>query len=90
MTVCIDTNVVLGMFAEDHAHRSIFEAWFEGRLRWAVTTEIFLEYEEVMQRQAGHRKAEMMMRTIMLVDALHQNVLRIAPQLPLPPHHRRS
>ena len=45
MIVVIDTNVVLGMFTAGHRTRPIFSAWFDGRLRWALSTEILLEYE---------------------------------------------
>ena len=79
MRVCIDTNVVLGMFTLGHPYRPIFEAWFDGKLHWAVTTEILFEYEEVTQRQAGTRKAAMMMRLIALVDSQHANLISVSP-----------
>lgn len=79
MTVCIDTNVVLGMFTARHLCRPIFDAWFAGELRWAVTTEILLEYEEVMQRQAGPQKAATMLRLIDWVDARHGTMIFLSP-----------
>lgn len=79
MVVCIDTNVVLGMFTAGHRCRPIFDAWFAGRFRWAVTTEILFEYEEIMQRQAGREKADTMMRVINLVDTIHGNLVTVAP-----------
>ena len=79
MLVCIDSNVLLGMFTPRHSHRPIFNAWFEGWLHWAVTTEIMLEYEEIMQRHASQRKADMMMQIIALVNAQHGNLLRVSP-----------
>ncbi len=79
MVVCIDSNVLLGMFTPRHAHRPIFDAWFEGRLRWAVSTEIMLEYQETMQRHASQSKAEVMMQIIALVNAQHGNLLPVSP-----------
>ncbi len=77
MIVCIDTNVVLGMFTAGHEHRAIFDAWFDGRLQWAVSTEILLEYEEIMQRQASRQKAEKMKAIIGLVDERLGNMIRV-------------
>ena len=79
MTVCIDTNVVLGMFTASHAFRPLFEAWFHGKLQWALSTEILLEYEEIMQRQAGQQKAEAMLQIITLVALQHGNVIFSSP-----------
>ena len=79
MTVCIDTNVVLGMFTATHAYRPIFEAWFRGELRWAVSTEILLEYEEIMQRKASLQKADAMMQIITLVALRHGNIAFSSP-----------
>jgi putative PIN family toxin of toxin-antitoxin system len=79
MLVCIDSNVLLGMFSPRHASRPIFNAWFEGRLRWAVSTEILLEYEEILQRHAGQGKADVMMQIIALVKAKHGNFLQVSP-----------
>lgn len=79
MTVCIDTNVVLGMFTIGHPHRPIHDAWLAGKLAWAVSTEILLEYEEVMQLRSGRAKADKMMNLIEMVGALHANVRHISP-----------
>ena len=79
MTVCIDTNVVLGMFAARHPHRAIFDGWFAGRLCWAVTTEILFEYEEIMQLRASLPRAQAMLNILDLVHGRHGNVLHIHP-----------
>jgi len=79
MTVCIDTNVVPGMFTTTHAYRPTFEAWFRGKLQWAVSTEILLEYEEIMQRKASLQKAEAMMQIITLVALRHGNIVFSSP-----------
>ena len=72
MLVCIDSNVLLGMFTPEHAHRPIFNAWFVGRLHWAASTEI-------MQRHASQAKADAMMQIIALVNARHGNLLPVSP-----------
>ena len=80
MTVVIDTNVVLGMFNAQHAHHGIFLAWAANRFAWAVSTEILLEYEEVIARQSGASRAA---RAFQMIDAVAawRNILRlIAPR----------
>ena len=79
MTVCIDTNVVPGMFTASHAYRPIFEEWFCGRLQRSVSTEILLEYEEIMQRKASPQKADAMMQIITLVALRHGNIVFSSP-----------
>jgi uncharacterized protein len=79
MNVCIDTNVVLAIFSTSHPHRSILEAWSRGRFQWAVTTEILLEYEEVMLRQCNERKATMMKQIMGMVNARHGNLIHVSP-----------
>ena len=46
MIVVIDTNTVLQALAAQNVFRPLMEAWFNGALVWAVSTEILLEYEE--------------------------------------------
>lgn len=57
MIVVVDTNAVLGAFTEGHAHRPVLDAWLDGRLTWAVSTEILLEYEEILARRSGQERA---------------------------------
>ena len=45
MIVCIDTNVVLGMFGRAGPWVALRQALMQGDLLWAVTTEILLEYD---------------------------------------------
>ena len=67
------------MFTATHGYRPIFEAWFRGELRWAVSTEILLEYEEIMQRKASLQKADAMMQIITLVALRHGNIVFSSP-----------
>lgn len=79
MIVCIDTNVVLGMFTLSHAHHAILRAWQRGGFIWCVTTEILLEYDEIMLRQGSPRKAAMMEQVMSLVHELHDSLLHVSP-----------
>jgi putative PIN family toxin of toxin-antitoxin system len=79
MTVCIDTNVVLGMFGRAGPWLEMRQALFQNRLTWAVTTEILLEYEEVAARELGVNAAELLIRFIDLLEQTRGNVRRISP-----------
>ncbi len=57
MIVVVDTNAVLGAFTEGHAHRPVLDAWLDGRLTWAVSTQILFEYEEILTRSSGQERA---------------------------------
>ena len=56
MTVCIDTNVVLQMRAPQNRLFPLLIAWTRGYFSWAVSTEIWLEYEEIVAAKAGHTR----------------------------------
>ena len=79
MIVVIDTNVVLSMFKRGHPNRPIFNAWTAGGLRWAISAEIVLEYEEVAARMAQPAYAALVFQTMDAVEALQQNILRVSP-----------
>lgn len=79
MIVVIDTNVVLTMFKPTHANRPIFEAWAAGDLRWAVSTDILLEYEEVMTRMNSAAYAALAFQTMNAVASAKRNLVRILP-----------
>ena len=53
MTVVLDTNVVLSARAARHPHYVIVLAIAAGVFRVAVSTEILLEYEEIITANAG-------------------------------------
>jgi putative PIN family toxin of toxin-antitoxin system len=79
MTVCIDTNVVLGMFGRNGPWLPIRQALIDGRLIWAVTTEILLEYEEVAAREMGSTAAGQLIRFIDLLAQTRGNIRQISP-----------
>lgn len=53
MLVVIDTHVLLRLFGRRAQHREIREALLTGQLSWAVSTEVLLEYEEIVVAKAG-------------------------------------
>jgi putative PIN family toxin of toxin-antitoxin system len=79
VTVVIDTNVVPGIFRAGHPHGALLDGWFEGHFSWAVTTEILLEYSEVIGRMSGTERAGTILDLIESVGAVEGNLLRIAP-----------
>lgn len=79
MTVCIDSNVVLGMFTAHHAHRPIVEAWLHKAFVWAVSTEILLEYEEIMLREGGAAKVAKMLQIMQMAAAVLGNLRFVSP-----------
>jgi|694.fasta_scaffold56665_4 putative PIN family toxin of toxin-antitoxin system len=80
MTVCIDTNVILGIFGSNGSWLPIRQALVEGRLVWAVSTEILLEYEEeVAAREMGITASGKLIRFIELLEITRCNVRRVSP-----------
>jgi uncharacterized protein len=67
MIVVVDTNAVLGAFAEDHPHRPLLDAALDGQIVWAVSTEILLEYEEILAQRSGPARAT---RAMHLLEAM--------------------
>ena len=76
MTVCLDTNVVLQALAAGNPCAPILQAWFEGRLTWAVSTSIWLEYEEVICARSGRARWEKLGRLMDAVRSLRPETLR--------------
>ena len=56
MIVVLDTNTVLQAMARQNPLRPLITAWLTGRLVWAVSTEILLEYEEIITRRSGRAR----------------------------------
>ena len=79
MTVCIDTNVVLGMFGRNGPWLLIRQALMDRRLVWVVTTEILLEYEEIAAREMGIAAAGQLIRFIDLLEQTRSNVRHVSP-----------
>ena len=80
MTVVIDTNVLLPMLGLRHSYSTILDAWVAGRFAWATTTEIVLEYEEIVQPRIGSLRWGQFTALLEAVEVRRGNLLRIAPQ----------
>jgi putative PIN family toxin of toxin-antitoxin system len=80
VTVCLDTNVVLQMFGQHAAGRKFVNAFAYGQITVAVSTPIWLEYEEVAVRMGGGMFWSRIERLFLQVEALHGNVLFVKPK----------
>ena len=56
MTVCLDTNVLIQMFGGQARWKPLRDALFLGRLEWAISTSIMMEYEEIVCERMGARR----------------------------------
>jgi len=79
MTVVIDTNVMNGMFVARHPHAAIRQAWHAGSFKWALSTDILNEYEEVLGRMRGPSKAEEILSIVMSLGSRLGTVLEVSP-----------
>lgn len=70
MIVVIDTNTLLQALSSSSPFRPVLEAWFSGRLTWVVSTEILLEYEEVIVRNCGVARWVMFQKMREMVEEL--------------------
>jgi len=78
MIVVIDTNVLIQASAGSHPYSRIVDGWVDGRYFWAVSTDIMLEYEEVMSRMLGAARWQKFARFMDLIDAVDGWLVRIA------------
>jgi putative PIN family toxin of toxin-antitoxin system len=79
MTVVIDTNVMNGMFVARHPHAVLRHAWYAGAFKWALSTDILQEYEEVLGRMRGPAKAEEILSLVMNLGTRLGTVQEISP-----------
>jgi uncharacterized protein len=79
MIVCLDTNIVVQAMAEGHPFHSILDAWVAGRVTWAVSTKVLLEYEEVLTRLSGPARWRKLASLMDLAELTSGNLLRVTP-----------
>ena len=79
MIVVLDTNVVLQALNPRHDLSPIMDKWFAGSFVWAVSTEILLEYREVIVRQSGTARWTALDRVLSLVSRYRVNLLQVSP-----------
>jgi putative PIN family toxin of toxin-antitoxin system len=80
MTICLDTGVLLQIFGRRQPFYPILRALLDGRVTLAVSTEIMLEYQEVITRLSGAERWRDAAALLDLLSQLHGNVRRIEPQ----------
>lgn len=80
MIVCIDTNVLVQLFGAKFPYPEIKAALAGGRIALAISTDILLEYEEVINRLGSTRRWQAVSVWLESLSALHGNVRRHDPQ----------
>jgi putative PIN family toxin of toxin-antitoxin system len=79
MIVCIDTNVVLGMFGQTAPWLLLRHGLLANEFSWVLSNEITLEYEEVAAREIGAAYAARIGLFIELVGQTRGNIHLISP-----------
>ncbi|HEU6448554.1 MAG TPA: putative toxin-antitoxin system toxin component, PIN family [Verrucomicrobiae bacterium] len=80
MTVCLDTSVFLQIFGRRQPFYPILRAMLDGNIAIAVSTEILLEYEEVISRLSGTERWQDVVAFLESLSQLRGNIRRITPQ----------
>ena len=79
MIFCLDTNTLVQALARHHPFHPILDAWVAGKVTWAVSTPILLEYEEVLTRLSGTSRWRKLVSLMDLADVTSGNLLRVTP-----------
>ena len=80
MTVCLDTGVFLQIFGRKQPFQPILRALLDGRITLAVSTEILLEYQEIITRLSGAERWRDVASLLELLVQLHGNIRHVEPQ----------
>jgi uncharacterized protein len=80
MTVCLDTGVFLQIFGRKQPFQPILRALLDGRITLAVSTEILLEYEEIITRLSGVERWRDVAALLELLAQLYGNIRHVEPQ----------
>ena len=79
MMVVLDTNVLLQALNPRHEYARIMDDWYSGRFIWAVSTDILMEYREVIVRQSGAPRWDVLDRLLRLAASCRGNLLHVSP-----------
>jgi putative PIN family toxin of toxin-antitoxin system len=79
MIIVLDTNVVLQALNQQHPTAVILHAWYSGRFVWALSTDILMEYQEVVVRQSGSARWQTLGRLLDLAIVHGHNTQRVSP-----------
>lgn len=80
MTVCLDTGVLLQIFGRRQPFYPILRALLNGQITIAVSTEILLEYQEVIARLSGPERWREVAALLDLLTQLHGNIRQTEPR----------
>lgn len=78
MIVVLDTNVLVQALNGGHPFARILDRWTLGRFSWALSTDVLMEYEEVITRMLGSMIWQQVTRMMDLADSVHGNLIRVA------------
>lgn len=73
MRIVLDSNVLLQIVSSRSEHHWIWQALREGRLTLCFTTDILLEYEEVLPRKRNQELAKLVIEVLVLMP----NMVRV-------------
>jgi hypothetical protein len=79
MIIVLDTNVVLQALNQRHPTAVILHAWYSGHFVWALSTDILMEYQEVIVRQSGFARWQALGRLLDLAVVHGHNTQRVSP-----------
>jgi len=79
MMVVLDTNVVLQALNPRHEYACIMDEWYAGRFVWALSTDILMEYREVIVRHSGSSRWDAFDRLLRLAAIYRGNLHHISP-----------
>lgn len=79
MIIVLDTNVVLQALNQRNPTAVILHAWYSGRFVWALSTDILMEYQEVVVRQSGSARWQTLGRLLDLAIVHGHNTQRVSP-----------
>jgi len=79
MRVCLDTNVFAQLFSPHSPFPQILDGFIHGRFELLVSTEILLEYEEVVVREFSPQRWNRIWTLVQRIDTHHKTVIQVAP-----------
>lgn len=79
MIIVLDTNVVLQALNQRHPTAVILHAWYSGRFVWALSTDILMEYQEVVVRESGSARWQTLGRLLDLAVVHRHHTQKVSP-----------
>jgi putative PIN family toxin of toxin-antitoxin system len=79
MRICLDTNVFTQIFSRRSPFAEIVSALAVGRLQIVVSTEILLEYQEVLSRKLELTRWAKINRLFDTLQQSHGNIVHVDP-----------